>query len=101
MGTITHMEDFNKELESKNIPIEVSKVKLNKLNKNSFKSSPVKWISWRVKYQSSKTEKYKYSDVNKENKESRNRYRKTSETPLKGQIYDLKKEKEKQGVGTN
>lgn len=45
MGTITHMEDFNKELESKNIPIEVSKVKLNKLNKNSFKSSPVKWIS--------------------------------------------------------
>lgn len=58
MGTITHMEDFNKELESKNIPIEVSKVKLNKLNKNSFKSSPVKWISWRVKYQSSKTEKY-------------------------------------------
>lgn len=44
---------------------------------------------------------YKYSDVNKENKESRNRYCKTSETPLKGQIYDLKKEKEKQGVVTN
>lgn len=31
--------------------------------KNSLESSPVKWTSWRLEYQSWKTDKHTYSDI--------------------------------------